>query len=52
MKGVASRAITVFFLMAFSKNHLESFPDCQNVFAHSLGFILYTYGSSGDHEYG
>ena len=30
--GGVSRAIDVFWKMVYFKNHLESFPDCQNVF--------------------
>ena len=54
MKGVGvSRVIAFFFKMFFCKNHLESFPDCQNVFLQIvINFILYTYSSWGDHEYG
>ena len=49
---MVSRAIEVFSKSFFAKTIQKSFPDCQNVFAHSLGFILYTYSSFGDHEYG
>ena len=30
--GGVSRAIDIYFEKWFFKNHLESFPDCENVF--------------------
>ena len=36
----------------FFENHLESFPDCENVFCTSLGFILCIYSSWDDFEHG
>ena len=40
--GEVSLAIR-FFLKKIFKSHLESLPDCQTRFAHSLSFILCIY---------
>ena len=43
-------AISFFLLKKkLFKNHLEPFPDCQNVFLHSLGFKFFCWV---DYEYG
>ena len=51
-EGEGVLRVLTFFQKCFFLNHLESSLACRTCFAHSLGFILYTYSSWGDHEYG
>ena len=48
-EGGVLRAINVFFKIFFCKNHLQSFPDCQNVFCTQFG--LYIIHSESSHLY-
>ena len=53
MKGVGGLEFHIPILKNdFFENHLESFRDCENVFALSLGFILCIYSSWDDFEHG